>query len=151
MPKRAAAAWCSSHWDSLRHRLPLPPTFADAKMIRVDVYRVIIAGGKGGQARQQFVKGLAGGLGASPCSLLLSNAVCLRAHRPRVPRPPRPLVSLPPTQPLVCLPNGCKQVFGCVRMDDFLAGLAKRVKRNSTSLDIFRSVFAHRSLAGIGF
>lgn len=30
------------------------------------------------------------------------------------------------------------QVFGCVRMDDFLAGLAQHVRKNGTSLDIFR-------------
>ena len=29
------------------------------------------------------------------------------------------------------------QVYGCVRMDDFLAELAKRVQRNTTSMEIF--------------
>ncbi|KAL4428395.1 hypothetical protein ABPG75_002484 [Micractinium tetrahymenae] len=55
---------------------------SDAKMIRVDQYRVAIGGGKGGQ------------------------------------------------------------VFGCVRMDDFLSGLAKRVKPNPASLEIFRRLCA---------
>ncbi|KAI7842956.1 hypothetical protein COHA_003462 [Chlorella ohadii] len=55
---------------------------SDAKMVRVDPYRVTIAGGKGGQ------------------------------------------------------------VFGCVRMDDFLAGLARRVQKNGTSLDIFRRLYS---------
>lgn len=30
------------------------------------------------------------------------------------------------------------QVFGCVRMDDFLASLAERIPPNRTALDIFR-------------
>lgn len=30
------------------------------------------------------------------------------------------------------------QVYGCVRLDDFLAALAQRVERNATALDIFR-------------
>lgn len=34
------------------------------------------------------------------------------------------------------------QVYGCVRMDDFLDGLAARVTRNTTSLDIFRRLWA---------
>lgn len=55
---------------------------SEAKMVRVDQYRVTIAGGKGGQ------------------------------------------------------------VFGCVRMDDFLAGLARRIKPNPASLEIFRRLSA---------
>ncbi|PRW44348.1 pyruvate decarboxylase 4 [Chlorella sorokiniana] len=54
---------------------------SDARMVRVDPYRVTIAGGKGGQ------------------------------------------------------------MFGCVRMDDFLAGLAQHVKGSGTSLDIFRRLY----------
>ncbi|KAI3428523.1 hypothetical protein D9Q98_007346 [Chlorella vulgaris] len=53
----------------------------DTKMLRVDLDRVIIAGGKGGQ------------------------------------------------------------VFGCVRMNDFMAALARRIKPNSNSMDIYKRLF----------
>lgn len=145
-------------------------------MVRVDPYRVTIAGGQGGQVmpmgcyRSFSVLGptvaatvvhcASNGSGRSlrnACSgqirrhcyrcgtdiaiFVVHRArpfpagadVWLRAHR-RLPRQCNLCCSM--RDDINFLPS--YQVFGCVRMDDFLAGLAQRVKSNGTSLDIFR-------------
>ena len=89
----------------------------DAKMVRVDPYRVVVAGGQGGQARQRLAMWL--------------RCRCL------------PAAAREPARLPTCSerPIPWEQVFGCVRMDDFLAGLAARVAHNSAALEIYRRLY----------
>lgn len=100
---------------------PSPPPVSDAKMVRVEPYRVTIAGGSGGQVRRGW---------AAP--LLGPHAAALALARMRTGSQPAPRTFAPPHP----------QVYGCVRMGDFLSALAARIKPNPTSADIFRRLFS---------
>ena len=118
----------------------------DSKMVRVEEYRVVVGGaqvraggGGGGHAGQGGERGArrqvseeAPGRGARQSLMASVRSLSLQALRAQtqLAAPPSPLP-----------PRPAHQVFGCVRMDDFLGALAARVAPAPASLDAYRRLY----------